>query len=99
MITEGGRLEIFFVREEDHAWVGFRDTGTGIPRDNLQHIQRPFFTTKLAGTGLGLSVSAAIIHDLDGELRVESEAGRGTTVQIILPFHAKRAISQPRLFG
>lgn len=93
-MAEGGRLEIEFDRDENHVWVSFRDTGTGIPRENLEHIRRPFFTTKLAGTGLGLAVSSAIVQDLGGQLRIKSEVGRGTTVQAVFPIPGVNSIAQ-----
>lgn len=97
-MAEGGRLEIEFDRDENHAWVSFRDTGTGIPRENLEHIRRPFFTTKLAGAGLGLAVSCAIVQDLGGQLRIESEVGRGTTVQAVFPITGANPVAQTELF-
>ena len=63
------------------------DTGTGIPRENLNKIFDPFFTTKdpQKGTGLGLSVSYGIIQKHHGDILVESEVGKGTTFTIKLP--------------
>jgi two-component system NtrC family sensor kinase len=64
-----------------------RDTGCGIPPENLERIFEPFFTTKPVGvgTGLGLPVCRNIIEALSGELTVESAPGRGTTFRITLP--------------
>ena len=69
----------------------FEDDGSGIPQEHLEHIFDPFFTTKDVGegTGLGLSVSYGIIRDHGGDIRVESEAGRGARFIISLP------LSQP----
>jgi two-component system NtrC family sensor kinase len=66
-----------------------RDTGAGIAPEVLPRIFEPFFTTKPAGegTGLGLSVSYGIVQAHGGELRAESEPGRGTTLEIVLPPH------------
>jgi signal transduction histidine kinase len=68
-------------------WVQIRisDTGVGIPADQLDKIFDPFFTTKREGTGLGLSVCHGIIHLHEGEIDVQSEAGKGTTVSVRLP--------------
>ena len=69
------------------AEIIVRDTGPGIRKENLDKIFEPFFTTKPAGkgTGLGLSVSFGIVKDHGGEIRVESELGRGSTFIITLP--------------
>lgn len=63
------------------------DTGPGIPKEIQTRIFEPFFTTKPAGegTGLGLSVSYGIIKEHKGEIRIESEVGRGSTFIITLP--------------
>ncbi len=67
--------------------VEVRDTGSGIPAEHLGRVFEPFFTTKPIGmgTGLGLPVCHRIITALGGEIRVESEVGRGTTFFITLP--------------
>jgi two-component system, NtrC family, sensor kinase len=64
-----------------------RDTGCGIPPENLERIFEPFFTTKPIGegTGLGLSVCHNIITAMGGSIHVESKPGRGTTFLITLP--------------
>jgi PAS domain S-box-containing protein len=63
------------------------DTGSGISREHLKRMFEPFFTTKRdkKGTGLGLPVSKTIINNHKGEMAIESEEGKGTTVRIILP--------------
>ncbi len=85
------RLEIFadLERSNGNRWVrvAFRDNGTGIPEGIRDKIMRPFFSTKPAGkgTGLGLSISHDIVKANGGELTVESEFGRSTTVTVRLP--------------
>ncbi len=63
------------------------DTGSGIASENLKKIFEPFFTTKDVGkgTGLGLSVSYGIIKEHGGEIKVDSEMGKGTNFTIIIP--------------
>jgi signal transduction histidine kinase len=65
--------------------VKIKDTGVGIPPENLEAIFEPFFTTKHTGTGLGLSVTRRIIEEHKGTIRVESQPGQGTTFSILLP--------------
>ncbi|HET97845.1 MAG TPA: PAS domain-containing sensor histidine kinase [Desulfurivibrio alkaliphilus] len=63
------------------------DHGTGIPREIIEHIFEPFFSSKKMGegTGLGLSISQGIMRELGGFLRVESEYGKHTTMMVDLP--------------
>jgi signal transduction histidine kinase/ActR/RegA family two-component response regulator len=67
--------------------ISISDTGPGIAPQTLDHIFDPFFTTKRAGygTGLGLSISRSIMHDLGGDLIVESVHGSGATFIMLLP--------------
>lgn len=61
------------------------DSGCGIPRENLDKIFEPFFSTKKEGSGLGLAVSYGIIQNHQGRIEVESEAGKSTCFRITLP--------------
>ncbi len=81
----GGRLDIGVTAEDKDAVITLQDTGDGIPSRMLPHIFDPFFTTKNEGTGLGLSLSYAIIKDHQGDIEVKSEEGHGTTFRIKLP--------------
>jgi two-component system NtrC family sensor kinase len=65
--------------------VTLADTGVGIPPENLQSIFDPFFSTKEAGTGIGLPLSLGIVEAHGGTIRVRSEENKGTTVIIELP--------------
>lgn len=69
------------------VWVEIVDTGKGIPKDILNRIFNPFFTTKPVGkgTGLGLSLSYRIVERHGGRIEVSSEVGRGTTFRVTLP--------------
>jgi signal transduction histidine kinase len=66
------------------------DTGVGIPPEILPHIFEPFFTTKRGkGTGLGLSISQAYIRGHNGDIRVDSVPGHGTSVLMTLPIRSE----------
>jgi CheY-like chemotaxis protein len=64
-----------------------RDTGAGIPKDNLNRIFDPYFTTKAVGkgTGMGLAVVHGIVRDHGGVIRVRSIEGEGTAFEVYLP--------------
>lgn len=66
------------------AIVHVEDEGCGIKEDQLKRIFSPFYTTKRDGTGLGLSVSQSILSQIGGEIRVESEVGKGSRFSIYL---------------
>ncbi|MBP1741429.1 MAG: signal transduction histidine kinase [Deltaproteobacteria bacterium] len=86
-MERGGTLTVSLYREERSPWVKIMvsDTGTGISKEDLDHVFDPYFTTKQTGTGLGLAIVHKIIEAHRGEVRAESEIGRGTTVSILLP--------------
>ncbi len=61
------------------------DDGPGIPREEMEHLFTPFFTTKPKGTGLGLAICQKIVTEHRGMIKVESEPGKGTTFTVMLP--------------
>lgn len=65
--------------------IRIADNGSGIPPESLKRIYEPFYTTKENGTGLGLLISQKIIQDHGGVLNISSEAGNGTTAEVVLP--------------
>jgi signal transduction histidine kinase len=67
--------------------VEMRDTGRGIPREHLERIFNPFFTTKQQWTGKGLSLAVChrVIEDHGGSITLQSDEGVGTTVTLVLP--------------
>jgi len=84
----GGTLSISCREDGNFAEVVVADDGPGIPAANLNRIFDPFFTTKPVGkgSGLGLSICFGIIHQMGGEIEVESMAGQGTKFILRLPF-------------
>lgn len=82
-----GTLTIKTAREDDTIKISFKDTGPGIPSENINKIFNPFFTTKGVGkgTGLGLSVSYGIIKEHQGKIYAVSRPGEGAAFVIELP--------------
>lgn len=93
--TEGRALHAAVVDEPDvrvqtravngRVVIGIQDRGIGIAPEDLAHIFDPYFTTRRAGTGLGLPIAKNIIEGLGGTLAVSSRPGEGTDIRIDLP--------------
>ncbi len=85
-MAEGGMLSVRAESVAGKAKIFITDTGKGIPKENLNKIFEPFFTTNPSGkgTGLGLSISKKIIKEHGGEIQVESEVNKGTTIILSL---------------
>jgi len=88
-ITPPGRIEVVTRRIENSIEIVFKDTGAGIPEENIHKIFDPFFTTKDAskGTGLGLAVSYGIIKKHGGEIEIASTVGKGSIFIVRLPIY------------
>jgi signal transduction histidine kinase len=84
-MPEGGTLTVGLRSASGGVVTEFRDTGVGIPPEIRNRLFEPFFTTRRGGTGLGLAIALRIVEGHSGDLRVESEPGRGTTVSVWLP--------------
>ena len=84
---DGGSLKVRGYREDSKIKVEVSDTGSGITQENIGKIFDPFFTTKPPGegTGLGLWLTYEIIRNYNGEISVESEAGKGSTFAMSFP--------------
>ncbi|MEE8431650.1 MAG: response regulator [Candidatus Desulfatibia sp.] len=89
--TRLGTLTVISEFDEKSIRITIRDSGPGIPRENLRKIFEPFFTTKPEGkgTGLGLSICYEIIREHGGDFYVSSEPGRGTYFFVELPVIAR----------
>ena len=87
----GGTVTMELDRTETMAEVRVRDTGIGIPEEDLPHIFDRFYrvdkarSRAMGGTGLGLSIAYEIVKRHEGQIRIESKVGEGTTVHICLP--------------
>lgn len=86
-MSAGGQITLTGSIEGSLGVIRFKDTGGGIPEEQLKHIFDPFFTTKEVGKGMGLGLSLAygIIQAHNGEIKVKSKLGEGTEVEIRLP--------------
>ena len=88
---DGGHLEVT-ARREDAKFISiaFSDNGPGIPQADLKHVFEPFFYSKTGegGTGLGLSVTYALVQEIGGTISVESRLGKGTRFNIRIPLDA-----------
>ncbi len=86
-MEDGGTLSVELSLDENsqRTKITVSDTGVGIKKEDLVHIFDPYFTTRQSGTGLGLAIVHKIVESHRGEVRVESEPGKGTTVSIFLP--------------
>jgi signal transduction histidine kinase len=79
-------------RRGERITITVRDRGVGIAAEDMAHIFDPYFTTRRAGTGLGLPISKNIIEGLGGALSVSSRPGEGTEIRIDLPPAAPEAV-------
>jgi signal transduction histidine kinase len=88
----GGTLHVELRREEyegrAQAALAVTDSGPGMTPEVMAHLFQPFYTTKASGTGLGLAIVRRIVDAHQGEVRVHSTVGQGTTFLVLLPLHA-----------
>ncbi|MBS4031743.1 MAG: ATP-binding protein [Clostridiales bacterium] len=86
-MPQGGLLQVdtVFDTETEEIRISISDTGNGINRENLSRIFNPFYSTKVEGSGLGLTLTNRIVTHHDGHIEVYSEEGKGTTVRLCFP--------------
>ncbi|CUS96026.1 Signal transduction histidine kinase, partial [Candidatus Kryptonium thompsonii] len=85
-MPEGGKFIIKTWRENDSFFMQFTDTGKGMPEEVKKKLFEPFVTYgKKHGTGLGMAIVKKIVTEHKGEIFVESELGKGTTITLQLP--------------
>jgi len=85
-MPEGGKLKIKTRAGADFIEIIFQDTGKGIPKENLEKIFAPLFSTMANGIGLGLAIVKDLVEGHKGKIEVESEFGKGTRFTVKLPF-------------
>jgi two-component system, NtrC family, sensor histidine kinase HydH len=82
----GGILRVVLARQDERSVrISITDTGAGIRKEDLSRVFDPYFTTKPAGTGLGLPIVEKIVEAHGGKISLASELGEGTTATVILP--------------
>lgn len=85
-MEKGGTLATAASADPDGTMrVQISDTGTGIPAEDLERVFDPYYTTKPSGTGLGLAIVHKIVEAHGGDIRLESEPGKGTAVTFRIP--------------
>lgn len=84
-MPKNGELTVVTENDENNFIVKIKDTGNGIPEEDIIRIFDPFFSTKSSGVGLGLSICYGIVVSHGGLIGVESETNKGTTFAISLP--------------
>jgi signal transduction histidine kinase len=81
----GGRLGVMTRADGARAQVLITDTGAGMNSEQLKKVFEPFYTTKRQGLGLGMAYAKKVVEQHEGTIRVESQPGGGTTVEIEVP--------------
>jgi signal transduction histidine kinase len=88
-IDREGTVTVTLAEEQGHAVISVADTGCGIPEEYQEHhLFSPFRSTKQGGWGIGLYQTKQVVENQDGEIRVESVEGHGTTFTVKLPLRA-----------
>jgi two-component system NtrC family sensor kinase len=90
-IDGAGTVTVAIGARDGFASITVRDTGRGIPEQQLAQIFRPFFTTRGNGTGLGLSLVRRIVDEHRGRISVSSKVGEGSAFEVLIPFTAVAA--------
>jgi signal transduction histidine kinase len=84
-MPEGGEMILAVSTDKDDATIDIIDTGTGIAADAIDKIFDAYYSTKKAGTGLGLAMTRRIIEEHGGQIGVRSELGKGSDFFMKLP--------------
>ena len=88
---DGGTITLGAERQGDRVRIWVRDSGVGIPQQEIEKVFQPFFqvehtmTRRFAGIGLGLTIARNLARRMEGEVTVASEPGHGTTASVLLP--------------
>jgi C4-dicarboxylate-specific signal transduction histidine kinase len=77
--------------DDNHVQLAVRDTGSGIAGERMNHIFDPFYTSKLDGLGMGLSIARTIVQAHGGRMWAENNVDRGASVGFVLPVERQAA--------
>ncbi len=80
--SENGKIEISIASGDSYHTIKITDNGNGIPRDKMNIIFTPYFTTRTKGTGLGLAIVKTIVNDMGGDIKLGSTSEEGTTFEL-----------------
>ncbi len=80
----GNKVEVSLSKENSYIVWRIKDSGVGIRKEDIPKVFKPFYTTKPYGTGLGLSLAKRLIKGAGGDIKIHSEEGRGTLVEITI---------------
>ena len=97
-MPNGGKVEIKTVVCGDDTILSFKDQGKGIPDHVMRNLGEPFFTTKAAGTGLGVAICCQIINRHHAKLYINTGL-KGTTIQVKFPHSSHVLRPKPPLTG
>lgn len=92
-MPDGGELRIHCYQANGAVGVSFTDTGLGIGKEDMDHLFEPFFSTKHAGTGLGLAVSQEIVASHGGTLEASNVPEQGASFTVTLPAERKSEVA------
>ncbi len=85
MESSGGSLSVIMYEDAGYVRIEIKDSGKGIPDENLDKIFQPYFSTRETGTGLGLAIVKKIVDEHSGTIKIDTKVGAGTTITVSLP--------------
>jgi signal transduction histidine kinase len=92
-MPQGGKLTIRASKKRETMTITVQDTGEGIPRESMERIFSPFFTTKAKGQGLGLAVCRRLVEAQGGTVTVKSKLGKGSAFTVQIPATEKSEVA------
>ncbi len=101
--TKEGSVTVDVTADNDHVFISVKDTGIGIPAEDIPHLFQKFYrvdntdTREIGGTGLGLYLARRLVETMRGRLNLESEYGKGSTFTVELPRISREQAEQPDL--